>query len=244
GIHQDGMLKHHETYEIMRPEAVGAARTELVLGKHSGKHAFAVRMKELGYPLLGADMLKAFERFKRLADKKKRITDADLIALVSDELYQPREYYRLEGLQVGCGTSGLPTAAVRVLGPDGETVTEAAPGTGPVDAVYKAIDRIVKSDATLLEYTVQSVTEGIDALGEVSVRIRAEEVGTQRLSPQHGNRAQVFHGHGADTDIIVASAKAYVAALNRLLSVVEAQAEAAAEQQDPPPAPLHAKEAE
>ncbi|MFW6067702.1 MAG: 2-isopropylmalate synthase [Myxococcota bacterium] len=229
GIHQDGMLKHHETYEIMRPEAVGAARTELVLGKHSGKHAFAVRLKELGYPLAGAELLKAFERFKKLADKKKMITDADLVALVSDELFQPREYFRLEAVQVGCGTSGLPTAAVRLLDPEGRTVTEAAPGTGPVDAVYKAIDRVVKADATLLEYTVQSVTEGIDALGEVSVRVRANEAAMRRLSPQHGHRPQVFHGHGADTDIIVASAKAYIAALNRLLSVMEAQEEAAAE---------------
>jgi 2-isopropylmalate synthase len=248
GIHQDGMLKHHETYEIMRPETVGAARTELVLGKHSGKHAFAVRLKELGYPIAGADLLKAFERFKKLADKKKIITDADLVALVSDELYQPREYFRLEAVQVGCGTSGLPTAAVRLTVPDGQTVTEAAAGTGPVDAVYKAIDRIVKADATLLEYTVQSVTEGIDALGEVSVRVRANELGTERLSPQHGHRARVFHGHGADTDIIVASAKAYLAALNRVLSVLEAQRETEGGGSDdatagdgPHPTPMSAK---
>jgi 2-isopropylmalate synthase len=232
GIHQDGMLKHHETYEIMRPETVGAARTELVLGKHSGKHAFGVRLKELGYPVVGADLLKAFDRFKKLADKKKTITDADLIALVSDELYQPREYYRVEAVQVGCGTGGVPTAGVRLTVPEGHTVTEAAAGTGPVDAVFKAIDAIVRADATLLEYTVQSVTQGIDALGEVSVRIRAEEVGAARLSPQHGNRARVFHGHGADTDIIVASAKAYVTALNRLLSVLEAQREAEDESAD------------
>jgi 2-isopropylmalate synthase len=248
GIHQDGMLKHHETYEIMRPETVGAARTELVLGKHSGKHAFAVRLKDLGYPVAGAELLKAFDRFKKLADKKKLITDADLIAMVSDELYQPREYYRLEAVQVGCGTSGLPTAGVRLTGPEGQTVTEAAAGTGPVDAVYEAIDRIVQANATLLEYTVQSVTEGIDALGEVTVRVRANEVGTQRLSPQHGHRARVFHGHGADTDIIVASAKAYVSALNRLLSVIDAQREVEGQERegDPDahgtdPAPLSAK---
>jgi 2-isopropylmalate synthase len=248
GIHQDGMLKHHETYEIMRPETVGAARTELVLGKHSGKHAFAVRLKELGYPIAGADLLKAFDRFKKLADKKKIITDADLVALVSDELYQPREYFKLEAVQVGCGTSGLPTAAVRLTVPDGQTVTEAAAGTGPVDAVYKAIDRIVKADATLLEYTVQSVTEGIDALGEVSVRVRANDLGTERLSPQHGHRARVFHGHGADTDVIVASAKAYLAALNRVLSVLEAQRETEGGGSDdttagdgPHPTPMSAK---
>lgn len=220
GIHQDGMLKHEETYEIMRPETVGAARTQLVLGKHSGRHAFQVRLGELGYPVDNGDLAKAFERFKKLADRKKIITDADLVALVSDELYQPQEHFAIEALQVGCGTMGMPTATVRLKGPDGKIHTEAAVGTGPVDAVYETIKRIVEVPVTLLEYTVHSVTEGIDALGEVSVRVRADDYDETKEHPQHdGSRARVFHGHGADTDIIVASAKAYLAAINRALTV-------------------------
>ncbi|MGB5696333.1 MAG: 2-isopropylmalate synthase [Polyangiales bacterium] len=224
GIHQDGMLKHEETYEIMRPETVGAGKTQLVLGKHSGRHAFANRLTELGYPISGDGLEKAFARFKKLADKKKHITDADILALVSDELYQPKEFWRLEKLQVGCGT-GMPTATVRLTGPDGQTSTVAEVGTGPVDAVYKAIQLLVNVPCTLLEYTVQSVTEGIDALGEVSVRVSPDEKDAQpdKINPQHEHsRARVFHGHGAHTDIIVASAKAYIAAINRILAIREA----------------------
>ncbi len=224
GIHQDGMLKHEETYEIMRPETVGAGKTQLVLGKHSGRHAFANRLAELGYPVSGDGLDKAFARFKKLADKKKYITDADLVALVSDELYQPTEYWRLDKIQVGCGT-GMPTATVRLVGPDGQTRIAAEVGTGPVDAVYKAIQSLVHVPCTLLEYNVQSVTEGIDALGEVSVRVIPGEhdLGPDRINPQHEqSRARVFHGHGAHTDIIVASAKAYVAAINRILAIREA----------------------
>lgn len=219
GIHQDGMLKNEETYEIMRPETVGAARTQLVLGKHSGRHAFGNRLNELGYALGGQNLKKAFERFKKLADKKKTITDADLVALVGDEIYRPTEHFSLAALQVGCGTMGLPTATVRLAFPDGVVRTEAAVGTGPVDAVFVAIDRMLELPCTLLEYTVQAVTEGIDALGEVSVRIRADESTDGKMNPQSGaSRARVFHGHGTDTDIIVASAKAYLASLNRLLT--------------------------
>ncbi|MGB5282877.1 MAG: 2-isopropylmalate synthase [Polyangiales bacterium] len=225
GIHQDGMLKHEETYEIMRPETVGAGKTQLVLGKHSGRHAFANRLVELGYPVSGDGLDKAFARFKKLADKKKLITDADLLALISDELYQPKEFWRLEKIQVGCGT-GMPTATVRLTGPDGTSSTAAEVGTGPVDAVYKAIQSLVHVPATLLEYTVQSVTEGIDALGEVSVRVAPHEDDTpnDRINPQYEHsRARVFHGHGAHTDVIVASAKAYLAAINRILAIREAK---------------------
>ena len=225
GIHQDGMLKHEETYEIMRPETVGAGKTQLVLGKHSGRHAFANRLAELGYPVSGDGLDKAFARFKKLADKKKHITDADLVALVSDELYQPTEYWKLEKIQVGCGT-GMPTATVRLTGPDGMTRTEAEVGTGPVDAVYKAIQTIVDVPCNLLEYNVQSVTEGIDALGEVSVRVTPGDLDAQpdKINPQYEHsRARVFHGHGAHTDVIVASAKAYLAAINRILAVKEAK---------------------
>ncbi len=224
GIHQDGMLKNEQTYEIMRPETVGAGKTQLVLGKHSGRHAFANRLVELGYPISGDGLDKAFARFKKLADKKKHITDADLLALVSDELYQPTEYWRLDKIQVGCGT-GMPTATVRLTGPDGQTQTVAEVGTGPVDAVYKAIQSLVHVPCTLLEYTVQSVTEGIDALGEVSVRVSPEQVDARsdKINPQNERaRARVFHGHGAHTDVIVASAKAYLAAINRILAIREA----------------------
>ncbi|HJK89749.1 MAG TPA: 2-isopropylmalate synthase [Polyangiaceae bacterium LLY-WYZ-15_(1-7)] len=229
GIHQDGMLKNEETYEIMRPETVGAARTQLVLGKHSGRHAFGARLTELGYPLEGDALQKAFARFKVLADKKKRITDADLVALVSDELYKPVEYVTLEGLQVACGSMGLPTATVRLRDAEGEEHVIAKVGTGPVDAVFKAIDELCEVDLELLEYTVQSVTEGIDALGEVSVRVRPKGEGAaSKMNPQReGEEVRVYHGHGTDTDIIQASAKAYLSALNRLMAAREAARKAA-----------------
>lgn len=217
GIHQDGMLKHHLTYEIMRPADVGISQSRLVLGKHSGRHALRVRLAELGYTLNDEELNRAFERFKALADRKKVITDADLEAIIADEFYQPREIYTLDGLQVACGTLGMPTATVRLRGPDGQIYVQAAMGTGPVDATYKAIDAIVRAPNTLLEYNVHAVTEGIDALGEVTVRIR-EADGQQRLDAQKEIEfGRVYGGHGADTDIIVASAKAYLAALNKLL---------------------------
>jgi 2-isopropylmalate synthase len=217
GIHQDGMLKHNQTYEIMRPETVGVTQTRLVLGKHSGRHALKARLIELGYPMSEANLDKAFERFKSLADKKKTITDADLEALVADELYQPREVFTLLGLQVACGTMGMPTATVRLRGPDGTTYTQAAIGTGPVDATYKAMDAIIQADSTLLEFSVHAVTEGIDALGEVTVRIQAKDPERTLDAQKEVDQPRTFGGHGADTDIIVASAKAYLAALNKLL---------------------------
>jgi 2-isopropylmalate synthase len=220
GIHQDGLLKNQATYEIMRPETVGLLRSSLVLGKHSGRHALRVRLEELGYELDDEELLQTFERFKDLADKKKTITDADLEALVSDEIYQPQEIFHLDGLQVACGTMGMPTATVRLIGPDNEARVEAAIGTGPVDAVYKAIDQIVEAPNTLLEFSIRAITEGIDALGEVTVRVKAENgMAPRRTSPQSGReRRLTFGGHGADTDIIVASAKAYLSAMNKLLA--------------------------
>jgi 2-isopropylmalate synthase len=219
GIHQDGMLKNEETYEIMRPDTVGLNQSKLVLGKHSGRHAFKVHLVELGYDLTDEEMNVAFKEFKKLADKKKYITDADLIALVSDMMYQPVEVFHLEGLQVTSGTTGMSTATVGLTDPDGEQSKQAAIGTGPVDATFKAIDLIVEMPNTLLEYRVQAVTEGIDAIGDVSVRLRAENGSVpKRTSPQQGeNQARTFGGHGVDTDIIVASAKAYLSALNKLL---------------------------
>ena len=219
GIHQDGMLKNQLTYEIMRPEMVGVTQSRLVLGKHSGRHAFKTRLSELGYPLNETDLDKAFERFKALADKKKTITDADLDALVADEFYQPSEVFVLDGLQVACGTMGMPTATVRLRGPDGAMHIQAAIGTGPVDAAYKAIDAIVQAPSTLLEFAVHAVTEGIDALGEVTVRIEGTNGYRSFDAQKETERSRTFGGHGADTDIIVASAKAYLAALNKLLVV-------------------------
>lgn len=217
GIHQDGMLKHQQTYEIMRPEDVGVKQSRLVLGKHSGRHALRQRMAELGYRLSETDLDQFFERFKVLADRKKYITDADLEALVSDELYQPQEFYSLDGLQVACGTIGMPTATVRLRGPNGQSHVQVALGTGPVDAAYKAIDLIVQAPNTLLEFVVHAVTEGIDAIGEVTVRIESQN-GVKVLDAQsETQQPRTYGGYGADTDIIVASAKAYLSALNKLL---------------------------
>ncbi|PIE17109.1 MAG: 2-isopropylmalate synthase [Proteobacteria bacterium] len=228
GIHQDGMLKHHATYEIMRPETVGAGASQLVLGKHSGRHAFQVRLEELGYPCDRDELDRAFARFKALADKKKHLTDADLEAVITSEIYQAEPLYTLDGMQVACGSMGLPTATVRLKCPDGATRVEAAVGTGPVDALFKAIDGVVRTKCVLLEYLVHGVTQGIDALGEVTVRIKGDAP-TRRVHAHGAARRPVFHGHGADTDIIVASAKAYIAALNRLLQSQERVQPGAAE---------------
>lgn len=219
GIHQDGMLKNQGTYEIMLPETVGVSRSRLVLGKHSGRHALKARLEELGYNLSPQDVDRAFDRYKQLADKKKILTDADLEALVEDQAYQADELFSLEGLQVACGTMGLPTATVKLKTPDGSSLIHAAVGTGPVHAAFQAIDAIVHVPMTLLEFNVHAVTEGIDALGEVTVRLQEEDnAGSQRTSPQNGEaRVRTFGGYGADTDIIVASAKAYLSALNKVL---------------------------
>ena len=196
----------------MTPETVGLTQSSLVLGKHSGRHAFRVRLSELGYELGEEDLNQAFERFKALADKKKTVTDADIEALINDEFYGPEEIFTLEGIQVACGQPGMPTATIKLRGPDGQVHVRAAIGTGPVDAAYQAIDAIVVAPATLVEYRVSAITEGIDAMGEVTVRIRRDE-----------NGKRTFGGHGADTDIIVASAKAYLAALNRMLAIPVSQ---------------------
>jgi len=204
GIHQDGMIKMPITYEIIDPRTVGIPSSSLVLGKLSGRNAFKQRLSELGYTLSDEDLNKAFVAFKELADKKKDITDRDIESLVAEEQRTVSEEYHLDRIQVTCGDRGIPTAAVRLLGPDGKAVEDAALGTGPVDAVYKAINRIVKLPNSLTEFTVKSVTEGIDAIGEVLIRIESDGV--------------TYTGRGADTDIIVSSAKAYINALNRLLA--------------------------
>jgi len=204
GIHQDGVIKMPITFEIMDPQAVGVPSSSLVLGKLSGRHAFKERLAELGYHLGEADLERAFRAFKELADKKKDISDKDIESLVAEEQRTVSETYHLDRIQVTCGDRGIPTASVRLIGPGGKVLADAALGTGPVDAVYKAIDRLVGVPSKLTEFTVKSVTAGIDAIGEVLVRIESDGV--------------TYTGRGADTDIIVASAKAYINALNRLLS--------------------------
>lgn len=221
GIHQDGMLKNEQTYEIMRPETVGVSQTSLVLGKHSGRHALKDRMISLGYALDEEAMNKLFERFKLLADKKKNVTDADLEALVSDEIYQPAIVYTLDGLQVACGTMGLPTATVRLIGPNGEKYVKAAIGTGPVDAAFKAIDCIIQTNSILREFIIHAITEGIDAQGEVSVRIEKGDLPIKLNAQTESVPLRSFGGYGADTDIIVASAKAYLSAINKMLTANE-----------------------
>jgi 2-isopropylmalate synthase len=196
---------------------VGASQTRLVLGKHSGRAALSAHLSELGYSFDDDALDRIFVRFKALADRRKSVADADLEALVHDDAKPQDELFFLEGLQVGCGTQGMPTATVRLRGADGLVHVHAAVGTGPVDAAYKAIDALVQAPSELLEFSVRSVTEGIDALGEVTVRVRAlSERGVQNAQTEVV-AAPVFHGNAADTDIIVASAKAYLKALGRML---------------------------
>jgi 2-isopropylmalate synthase len=220
GIHQDGMLKHHTTYEIMRPETVGLSASALVLGKHSGRHAFRTRLKDMGYDDLDEEELnQAFNRFKRIADKKKLVTDADIEAIITDEFYQPKEIWKLSYVQVTCGDHIKATATVTLTDPPGEEITDAAIGTGPVDAIYKAINRIVQVPNVLTEFVVQAVTEGIDAIGEVTIRIQPENGQGYTTNPQTGAQVvRTYSGHGASTDIVVASARAYMSALNKMLT--------------------------
>lgn len=202
GIHQDGVLKHKQTYEIMDAESIGWTSNQIVLGKHSGRNAFGSRLRELGYELSETELNKAFLRFKDLADKKKIVTDWDLEAIVNDETQNAPNIFGLELVQVSCGDHSRPTATVTIRTPGGEELTDAAIGTGPVDAVYEAINRVVKVPNELIEYSVKSVTAGIDAIGEVTIRLSHE--------------GKVYSGHSANTDVIVASAQAYINALNRL----------------------------
>ncbi|MEA5466209.1 2-isopropylmalate synthase [Leptothoe sp. PORK10 BA2] len=202
GIHQDGVLKNKLTYEIMDARTIGLSDNLIVLGKLSGRNAFRSRLQELGYELSEQDLNKAFLRFKDLADKKKEISDRDLEAIVNDETQQVVEHFRLELVQVSCGSNARPTASITIRTPAGEELMDAAIGTGPVDAIYKAINRVVDIPNDLIEYSVQSVTAGIDAIGEVTIRLRHDQ--------------RIYSGHAANTDIIVASAHAYMQALNRL----------------------------
>ena len=202
GIHQDGVLKERSTYEIMSPEQVGFLGVGLVLGKHSGRHAFKVRLKSLGVDLTEKQLNDAFERFKILADKKKQVFDEDLLAIVEDEVTGYKRVWVLDDLVTTSGAKVTPEVKV-VLKSKGKKYTKVSSGDGPVDACYKAIDSIIKLKGKLLDYSIQSVTQGKDALGEVSIRVKIDN--------------QTVLARGTSTDIIVASAKAYINAVNKAL---------------------------
>jgi len=212
GIHQDGVLKHAGTYEIMTPESVGLRESNLVMGKHSGRHAFREKIKDFGYQIGENAVQDAFRRFKDLADKKKVIYDEDIIALIDDEVIRENDRIRFVSLQVICGSVGPQTAELELLVDDDQRQTKAA-GDGPVDATFNAIKELFPHEAHLQLYQVHAVTEGTDAQAEVTVRL--EEDG------------KTVNGQGADTDTLVASARAYVNALNKLLVKREKSAPAA-----------------
>src|SRR5882757_3537303 len=202
GIHQDGMLKHAQTYEIMTPETVGVKQTSLVMGKHSGRHAFVHKLEELGYKLGDNQLEDAFTRFKALADRKKQIYDEDIEALVDEEIAHAQDRVKLVSLSVIAGTRG-PQRATMKLDIEGRSVIEECDGNGPVDAIFNCIKSLVPHEATLELYQVHAVTEGTDAQAEVSVRLAGE--------------GRSVTARGADPDTLVASAKAYLGALNKLM---------------------------
>ena len=219
GIHQDGVLKHKLTYEIMDAQSIGLTDNQIVLGKHSGRNAFRTRLRELGFEISEQELNKAFLRFKDVADKKKEISDWDLEAIIKDEIKQAPEFFRLELIQVSCGDRARPTATVTIRTPEGQELTDAAIGTGPVDAIYRAINRVVSVPNDLIEFSVQSVTEGIDAMGEVTIRLRHQD--------------RIFSGHSANTDVVVASAHAYLNALNRLYEALKEERQSVAKDLSP-----------
>jgi 2-isopropylmalate synthase len=203
GIHQDGMLKNAQTYEIMTPESVGVKQTSLVMGKHSGRHAFVHKLEELGYQLAGNQLEDAFVRFKALADRKKQIYDEDIEALVDEEIATAHDRVKIVSMTVIAGTQG-PQSATLTLDIDGKHITTQSTGNGPVDAIFNAIHALVPHEAKLELYQVHAVTEGTDAQAEVSVRLAAD--------------GRSFTARGADPDTLVASAKAYLGALNKMTS--------------------------
>jgi 2-isopropylmalate synthase len=208
GIHQDGVLKKRETYEIMTPESVGRDSSQLVLGRHSGLHGFKNRLEELGVPLLEEDAKKAYERFLVIADRKKEVYDDDLYVIVADQLGKDTDTYTLTYFNIQSGNVSVPTATVRIESGN-ERFEEAATGDGPVDAIFNAIDRALNLSTKLLEYVVQAVTPGKQAIGEVSVSVEID--------------GRKFVGRGASTDILEASARAYVNALNRWKAYISAR---------------------
>jgi 2-isopropylmalate synthase len=200
GIHQDGMLKNRNTYEIMTPDSVGVHKTKIVLGRHSGRHGLKVRLQELGYHLDDEDLTKAYDKFIILADKKKEVYDEDLRILMGDEVYREGDYYELDYINVNSGNQSIPTATVRVKTKK-QIVQESSTGDGPIDALFNAIERAINMKLKVESYQVRSVTSGRQALGEVTVRIR--------------NGEKSFFGRGVSTDIIEASGKAYLQAINQ-----------------------------
>jgi 2-isopropylmalate synthase len=202
GIHQDGILKKRITYEIMRPSDVGFGETKLVLGKHSGRHAFVARLEELGFRLGKADIDKAFKAFKVLADKKKEVFDEDLESIIEEEISAIPEKYHLLHFRVSSGDQMEPRAEIELKSAR-KVLKAGSSGDGPVDACYKAVDKISGVKGKLLDYKLRAITSGKDALGEVAVKIRSE--------------GKVVSGRGASTDIIEASVKAYVNAINKLV---------------------------
>ncbi|MDI6901749.1 MAG: 2-isopropylmalate synthase [Anaerosomatales bacterium] len=204
GIHQDGVLKERSTYEIIDPAEVGAGGSSIVLTARSGRHALRHRLEDLGYELPDDEFERVYDAFLDVADKKKEVYDEDLEAIVGESERTVDEVYHLAQVHVSCGDPGIPTATVELVSREGEHLIDSSHGNGPVDAVYNAINRIVAVPNDLTEFSVQSVTRGIDAMGEVTIRVRSED-------------GRVFTGRGAHPDIIVASAKAYTNALNRLL---------------------------
>lgn len=210
GIHQDGLLKDKTTYEIMRPESIGLVESQMVMGKLSGRHAFRQRLEELGYKLSDEEVNHAFERFKKLADQKKEIFEEDLEVIVSEELSKMADRITLTALRVSSGTNQVPTATVE-LELDGKVMVQTGTGDGPVDAVYRTIAELTQTKSKLLMYVVKAITGGTDAQGEVSVRVQED--------------GRTVTGHGADTDIITASARAYLNALNKLAYLATKQAQ-------------------
>ena len=204
GIHQDGVLKARSTYEIIDPASVGAGNTRIVLTARSGHAALGERLHELGYAFDAAELDELYAAFLQMADKKKEVFDEDLESLVNERERVADAFFTLQGLQISCGFPLIPTATLTLADAAGKTHRVCTCGTGPIDAAYKAIDEIVGTQVELADFTVQSITGGMDALGEVTVRVRAHD-------------GRIFIGRGADGDIIVASAKAYLNALNRLL---------------------------
>lgn len=204
GIHQDGVLKEVTTYEIIRPESVGFKSNKLVLGKHSGRHAFKEKLIELGYHLEQEEVNAAFAAFKVLCDKKKEITDDDILALVDNKAERETEAFKLESVQLSYGSVSVPTASVRLVRADGSVCEEAAVGNGSVDSIYKAIDRATGEEVTLTDYKILSVTHGKDALGEVYVRLQQGDLSVT--------------GRGVSTDVLEASAIAYIRAINKILA--------------------------
>lgn len=203
GIHQDGVLKERTTYEIIDPREVGIPESKILLTARSGRHALAHRLEQLGYELNEEQLNRIYERFLQVADRKKMVYDEDLEVIVADETSTVKVSYELQHVQVTCGDHSIPTATVRLKGPDGTILVDSDHGTGPVDAIYRAVNRIVRVENELIEFSIQAVTEGIDALAEVTIRIR------------HGH--DIFTGRGSHSDICVASARAYLNALNRLI---------------------------